>query len=227
MAFFAGAGILLVALLMLFGVSRMPTAVLVTIVRSALVVGGVVAGVLLLYAGRHLLAAMGPIAALLLWRAVPDLVARWLRRRRASGGGTGPQTASVRTAHLAMTLDPATGATHGEVLSGAMTGRTLDSLTLADLHRLHAEIAGDAQSLALLEAWLDRMHPAWRTAQAAPSSGPMSRAEALDVLGLAEGASAEQIKAAHRDLLRKVHPDSGGSTWLAARINQARDVLLP
>lgn len=230
MTFFIGAGLLALVLVLLLGVSRMPTALLVTLVRAVLIVGGAVAAVLLLYAGRHLLAAMGPLAALLLWRAVPELVTRWLRRRPVSGGSSGaggPQSTTVRTAHLAMTMDIATGTTHGEVLSGPRAGRALDSLDLDELRALHLEIAGDPQSLALLEAWLDRVHPAWRTAQSAPNGGPMSRAEALEILGLTEGATMERIKAAHRDLLRKVHPDSGGSTWLAARINQARDVLLP
>ena len=58
------------------------------------------------------------------------------------------------------------------------------------------------------------------------SSGAMSRVEALDVLGLKPGASEDDIHAAHRRLMRMAHPDTGGSDWLASRINQARDVLL-
>jgi hypothetical protein len=54
----------------------------------------------------------------------------------------------------------------------------------------------------------------------------MSRAEAYEVLGLKPGASAEEVHAAHRRLMRMAHPDTGGSDWLASRINQARDVLL-
>jgi hypothetical protein len=59
-----------------------------------------------------------------------------------------------------------------------------------------------------------------------PSSNSMSRAEAYQVLGLPPGATEADIRAAHHRLMRAAHPDSGGSDWLASRINQARDVLL-
>ncbi len=78
----------------------------------------------------------------------------------------------------------------------------------------------------LLEAWLDRAHPDWRDAAPAGADGPLDRAEALAVLGLAEGASEAEIRAAHRRLMRSAHPDQGGSAWLASRLNAARDLLL-
>ena len=54
----------------------------------------------------------------------------------------------------------------------------------------------------------------------------MSRAEALKVLGLEEGAGEDQIRAAHRRLILQTHPDKGGTNYLAAKINEAKDVLL-
>jgi hypothetical protein len=67
------------------------------------------------------------------------------------------------------------------------------------------------------------------TAGASPprsQGSAMSRAEAYEVLGLKSGASPDEVHAAHRRLMRLAHPDTGGSDWLASRVNQARDVLL-
>jgi hypothetical protein len=77
-------------------------------------------------------------------------------------------------------------------------------------------------------SWLKpatRVAGAARDRQAGPR-GAMTRAEAYAVLGLPPGADAEAIRAAHRRLMRVAHPDSGGSDWLASRVNQARDLLL-
>jgi DnaJ-domain-containing protein 1 len=87
----------------------------------------------------------------------------------------------------------------------------------------------DSDGAQLLEAYLDRTHPDWRDASApssAPSEGKMSRAEAARLLGVAETASEDEIKAAHRRLMMKVHPDHGGSDYLAAKINAAKATLL-
>ena len=86
----------------------------------------------------------------------------------------------------------------------------------------------DAQSARLIEAYLDRMWPEWRNLNRGSGSGPgpMDRAEALSVLGLDATATDEDIRRAHRELMRKHHPDHGGSDWLAAKLNQAREVLL-
>ena len=116
------------------------------------------------------------------------------------------------------------------MLSGRFVGRALDSLTDAELLGLHADCASDPDSLKVLEAYLDRRLGAdWRNGHRPPASGSrtdMSRDEALAVLGLAEGATADEIRAAHRRLIQRMHPDVGGTADLAARINRAKDVLL-
>jgi len=116
------------------------------------------------------------------------------------------------------------------VLSGRFAGRTLDQLTDTELLELHAECASDPDSLKVLEAYLDRrLGGDWRNARRSPPAGSrtdMSRGEALAVLGLADGATADEIRAAHRRLIQRMHPDVGGSADLAARINRAKDVLL-
>jgi hypothetical protein len=161
------------------------------------------------------------------------LLLQWAQRWRTNKrfGGSAPQTGaanSVETAFLSMTLHHDSGRMTGSVKAGQFAGRDLATLTLAELLALLQECqAADADSVALLEAWLDRTHPDWRSEPAAePRSGAMTRAEALEILGLAEGADEDAIRAAHRRLMRSAHPDQGGSAWLAARINAARDFLL-
>lgn len=170
--------------------------------------------------------------------AVTALIAQ-VARRRSSGGfstpGAGQRTA-VRTAFLDAWIDHGSGEMGASVLRGRFSGRTLDGLGEADLRVLHGECASDVDSLRVLESYLDRrLGPDWRggAQQEAPRDrsprGPredMTRAEALALLGLQEGAGDDDIRAAHRRLIQRVHPDVGGSAELAARINRAKDVLL-
>ena len=142
------------------------------------------------------------------------------------------QTSDVETSWLRMTLDHESGGLEGMVLQGPFKGRTLDDLALGDLRSLLGELrVADAQSAALLETWLDRRHgAAWREEPAEPTGGagqtPLTEAEALEMLGLGVSATEEEIRAAHRELMKKLHPDQGGSTWFAAKANAARDLLL-
>jgi len=143
------------------------------------------------------------------------------------------QTSRVRSAFLEMELEHDSGAMRGRVLSGRYAGTPLDALDLSTLIGLLGEI--DQESRSLLVAYLDRRAPRWREHTqggassgqgAAASTGKMTQEEAYEVLGLEPGASADEIGRAHRMLMKKLHPDQGGSTYLASRVNQAKDVLL-
>ncbi|MBS0520062.1 MAG: molecular chaperone DnaJ [Proteobacteria bacterium] len=175
-----------------------------------------------------------PELAGLVGLVVAALLPRLIRSRSGASGGFstpgGGQRTEVRTAFLRAWIDHGSGDVGGAVLAGRFRGRTLDSLADAELLALHLEVAGDADSMRVLETYLDRrLGAGWRNTQHSAGStrrGDMSRAEALAVLGLAEGASADDIRAAHRRLIQRVHPDVGGSADLAARINRAKEVLL-
>jgi hypothetical protein len=136
----------------------------------------------------------------------------------------------VSTGFLAAWIDHATGDIGGRVLQGRFVGHSLEAMSESDLLALHAECASDADSLRVLESYLDRRLGAdWRRMHQAPPRGPrtdMTRQEALATLGLQEGATDQEIRAAHRRLILRMHPDAGGTAELAARINRAKDVLL-
>jgi hypothetical protein len=144
------------------------------------------------------------------------------------------QVSRVRSAFVEMELDHDTGAMRGRILAGPREGASLDALDVATLTGFLAGI--DEESRALLMAYLDRREPRWRDhvqgdaatgrGRSAWSSGKMTEEEAYQILGLQPGANAEDIGRAHRSLMKKLHPDQGGSTYLAARVNEAKDVLL-
>jgi hypothetical protein len=141
------------------------------------------------------------------------------------------QVSRVRSAFVEMELDHDTGAMRGTILAGPHVGQSLDALDVAMLSAFLPDI--DEESRALLMAYLDRREPTWRDhaqpgATAGPgswSTGKMTEEEAYQILGLAPGASIDDISRAHRTLMKKLHPDQGGSTYLAARVNEAKDVL--
>lgn len=157
---------------------------------------------------------------------------------KAARGPTPGQSSGVRTRYLAMSLDHDTGSLDGEVLEGRFTGRRLSQLSAAECRMLREEIADDATSLQVLDAWLERAGGGAggsdgddagagpRGAADVPGDGTMTRARALEILGLSEGATEEEIREAHRRLMMANHPDRGGSSWLAAQINRAKDLLL-
>ncbi|HVV61919.1 MAG TPA: DnaJ domain-containing protein [Pseudolabrys sp.] len=150
------------------------------------------------------------------------------RTQKSSG-----QTSRVRSAYLEMELDHDSGAMRGRIVAGRHQGANLERLDVKTLAGLLGEM--DEESRALLVAYLDRREPGWREhAQGdaaagragAPSGGKMTEEEAYQILGLQPGAGTDAIASAHRTLMKKLHPDQGGSTYLAARINEAKEVLV-
>lgn len=190
--------------------------------------------ILLAATGRvHWLGAV--IAALLpLVRSLLPMLLRLIpalhHNYRAQQGQQPPpdnQQSTVTTRTLKMTMDHASQTLSGEVISGPFTGATLDQLGLAQLQSLldycHSH---DHDASKLLITYLkNRFGHQWQQQSANKDSSSMDESEALSILGLKPGASREEIITAHRKLMQKFHPDRGGNDYLAARINQAKDLL--
>jgi DnaJ-domain-containing protein 1 len=165
--------------------------------------------------------------------------ASWLSPFGSRTQKSAGQTSQVRTAFLDMQLDHDSGTMRGRVRAGRYAGVSLDALDLPALAGLYQEI--DDDSRALLAAYLDRRDAGWREhaqgdagarsggargSGGPPRSGKMTEEEAYQILGIQPGATAQDITRAHRTLMKKLHPDQGGTTYLAARVNEAKDVLL-
>ena len=178
---------------------------------------------------RALLRLLGGIPFPLLKRVLTGMGAAKSRPEPSSG-----QTSTVQSKYIRMTLNHDSGDINGEVLAGQFKGSTLDKLNLEALLQLMRECHDDEESVALLQAYLDRVYAdTWQQQagaqgqqQAASEPGEMSREEALQVLGLSSDASETEIVDAHRRLMQKLHPDRGGSAYLATKINLAKETLL-
>ena len=204
------------------------------VARRLRVGGGAVslfaAGLLMLRGLEFIAIPLGMFGSWLIWgRTLPPWLGGGGSARRSPG-----QTSRIETDHLQMELDHDTGEMHGRVLRGMFAGRDIDTLSPTDLGLLWQDCRHtDLRSAQLVEAYLDRIHPTWREdmarGESAMSRGPdgrMTEEEALEILGLKPGADEEDIRRAHRELMLRLHPDRGGSTYLAAKINEAKDVAL-
>lgn len=206
----------------------------VNVARRLRIGGGIVsllASAVLFMRGLAVLAIpLGMFGSWLIWgRTTPP----WL-----GGGGnvrrTPGQSSRIVTDHLEMELDHDTGDMHGRVLKGMFAGRNIETLSPTDLGLLWQDCRHvDPPSAQLIEAYLDRIHPTWREDMARGESdmsrgpdGRMTEEEALEILGLKPGVDEDTIRRAHRELMLRLHPDRGGSTYLAAKINEAKDVAL-
>ncbi|HEX4893418.1 MAG TPA: DnaJ domain-containing protein [Hyphomicrobiaceae bacterium] len=220
-------------LVVLAALGWFPRANTVIVARNIRIIAGVAAlggGLLLLLRGSASLAL--PLAALGIWLIWGQKGSSWAW----PGGGQSAsgRVSKVVTDHLEMELDHDTGEMRGRVLKGFFANRQIQTLRPVELAHLWQDCRFvDPQSAQLVEAYLDRIHPSWREDMARQDAespkgpdGKMTREEALEILGLTTAATEDDIRHAHRDLMLKVHPDRGGSTYLAAKINEAKNVAL-
>jgi hypothetical protein len=155
--------------------------------------------------------------------------------RKMRSGSTG-RFSRIRSAMIEMEIDHATGVIEGSILAGAFAGRRFSELDQPSLRRLYEECSAlDPEGVAILEAYFDRRFAGWREyahgdrdtrTRTQAHTGVMSKEEAYQILGLQPGASVDEIRKAYRTLMKKLHPDQGGTAYLAARVNQARETLL-
>jgi hypothetical protein len=226
--FLLGLAALLLAMVALRGFARADVKAMARQIRVVIGVVSLAAAAALMF--RGLASWAGPLGAFGLWMLFGGSGAPIGGHARKSPG----QTSRVTTDYLEMELDHDTGAMRGRVLKGSFAGRAIEGLSPAELATLWQECRfEDTQSAQVIEAYLDSAYPSWRddlargnTADGAAFGKRMSRDEAYEILGLARGASEEEIRRAHRELMLKLHPDRGGSGYLAAKINEAKDVLL-
>jgi DnaJ-like protein len=218
---------LAVVLLVLHGFSKANPHNVAIVLKATGGIGALAGAVILGVRGRIDIAVPLGIFGLSLLGWLPWSIPGFGARTQKSTG----QISRVRSAFIEMELDHDTGAMRGTILAGPHVGQSLDALDMATLTAFLPDI--DEESRALLMAYLDRREPAWRDhAQAGATAGPgswstgkMTEEEAYQILGLSPGASVADIGRAHRTLMKKLHPDQGGSTYLAARVNEAKDVL--
>lgn len=234
------------AILLVYAAGSMPPASLARILRYT---GGGLLGIValvLLLTGRMGMAIPAALASIALFQGNLGRLASFARNipgaDRFGGGPSRGQTSDIETAWLAMWLDHDTGKMGGRVKQGSFSGAQLEQLPLDDLLKLRTELIADDESVRLLDSFIERVHGqaaddgttdetdagagARDSGRYSTGSAGMSREEAWEVLGLSPGASVDDIKQAHRALMQKVHPDHGGSSYLATKLNQAKDMLL-
>ena len=160
-------------------------------------------------------------------KGLRGLVGQFGQAQPSRASKSSGQTSEVNTDYIRMVLDHDTGQMSGEIVSSKFAGSDLSDLSISELKEFYALVADDVDSVNVLEAYLDREHSEWRSWESSSETrDALSEQAALEILGLEPGASEEEIKLAHRRIIQKLHPDRGGSTFLAAQVNEAKDLLL-
>lgn len=211
--------------------ARSYTALNARLLRRAGAWGAIALAAILLLRGQPGLALVLGLGGVWLLEG-PERLAGRLKRLTVALRSAAPRR---RAGLVAFTLRDDGGVGDGVVLGGPYAGRRLDSLAPADLFLiLDVCRAHDPGAIRPLEAYLDRRHPGWRVdaesdgdagPRRPPQPGAMTQDEAYQVLGLERGATPEAVRTAHRTLMKRAHPDQGGSAEHAARVNAARDRL--
>jgi C-terminal processing protease CtpA/Prc len=134
-----------------------------------------------------------------------------------------------RSQFIVVTINFSTGSVDGEVISGDYAGKKLSELSQEELKQLSEQYkTTDKESYVLLQAYLIRSGSSddQNSQQFKPNNfNELSQDEAYEILGLPKTASHEEIIKAHKRLMQRMHPDRGGSDYLAAKINAAKDQL--
>jgi hypothetical protein len=218
-----------------YGLSARLTRYLYFTVVALLIIG------VLIIMGRlpvqFILAPLG-LAATFLLRALPTLLRlfpmwqMFKSKLGSSGQRSGGNSSKIKTKYLVMELDHDSGDLSGKVVAGEFAGASVADLALEQLVKLHKECASDQDSQQVLEAYLDRYHGQWQSSNestrnsSAGDENEMSKSLAMEILGLEGEVSKESVQSAYRALMQKLHPDRGGSEYLAKKINQAKAILM-
>ncbi|MEH6630930.1 MAG: DnaJ domain-containing protein [Halopseudomonas aestusnigri] len=234
--FILGLGLFVGLIFLSHWYSKANPAIVIKTLKIIVLVTGLLIALFLIFTGRIFLV----LAALPL--LIPFLLRSraLLQRLKAAAGGTPGKTSQVVTKFLRMVLLHDSGEMDGEVLSGAQEGRRLSELSLVDIEQLYrVYVIEENKSADLLSAYAERRFGSeWQCGEGANQRGQadregssfsnasLDRKNALEILGLDEAATEDDIREAHKNLMQKLHPDHGGNNYLATQINRAKDVLL-
>lgn len=215
-------------------------------IKIALIIAGMLFMILAVTRRAHILFAILGAAMTQIMRIAPLFVRflpmfkQFIQPSGMSNSGSG-NVSKVRTTLLVMTLDHDSGQIDGEITGGTFQGKTLSNLSQAEIAQLLEECrAQDPEGERLLQSYVARTYGADGSdetqgdhsqrssqGQSAQSSAALpSQEEAREILGIDASADKDEIVAAHRKLMGKLHPDKGGSNYLAAKINAAKEVLI-